>query len=34
VHIEAAKAGALDLNLLELNGEPLAFAYNYGSTGF
>ncbi|MFH1269237.1 MAG: GNAT family N-acetyltransferase [Planctomycetota bacterium] len=33
VHVEAAKAGALDLNLLELNGEPLAFAYNYHHEG-
>ncbi|OHB78327.1 MAG: hypothetical protein A2V98_20495 [Planctomycetes bacterium RBG_16_64_12] len=33
VHAEAAKAGALDLNLLELDGEPLAFAYNYYHDG-
>jgi CelD/BcsL family acetyltransferase involved in cellulose biosynthesis len=29
VHAVAARAGAVDLNLLLLDGRPLAFAYNY-----
>ncbi len=29
VHAQAAKVGGLDLNLLYLNEEPAAFAYNY-----
>ena len=29
VHARAAKAGALDVNLLYLNEQPAAFAYNY-----
>jgi CelD/BcsL family acetyltransferase involved in cellulose biosynthesis len=29
VHAAAARAGALDLNLLLLDGKPLAFGYNY-----
>jgi CelD/BcsL family acetyltransferase involved in cellulose biosynthesis len=29
VHAAAARVGAVDLNLLLLNGRPLAFAYNY-----
>ena len=28
-HVAAADAGAVDLNLLLLNGRPIAFAYNY-----
>ncbi len=28
-HAAAARAGSLDLNLLVLGGEPIAFAYNY-----
>lgn len=34
VHGAAARAGALDLNLLFLNGEPIAFAYNYHYGGY
>jgi CelD/BcsL family acetyltransferase involved in cellulose biosynthesis len=33
VHAEAAKSGALDLNLLYFNDCPAAFAYNYHSGG-
>ena len=33
VHALAAKIGALDLNLLLLDGKPLAFAYNYHYAG-
>ncbi len=29
VHAVAARLGALDLNLLQLDGKPLAFGYNY-----
>jgi CelD/BcsL family acetyltransferase involved in cellulose biosynthesis len=29
VHVLAARAGAVDMNLLELDGRPVAFAYNY-----
>lgn len=32
-HAEAAKAGAVDLNLLLVDGEPRAFAYNYQCRG-
>jgi CelD/BcsL family acetyltransferase involved in cellulose biosynthesis len=32
-HAAAAKAGAVDLNLLLLDGQPLAFAYNYHHRG-
>ena len=32
-HAAAAAAGAVDLNLLLLDGEPVAFAYNYISRG-
>ena len=32
-HLAAAKAGALDLNLLLLDGRPAAFAYNYHYRG-
>ena len=33
VHEVAARAGALDLNLLRLDGQPIAFAYNYHYRG-
>lgn len=33
VHALAANSGALDINLLWLDGEPLAFAYNYHYAG-
>ncbi len=33
VHEAAARAGAVDLNLLRLDGRPLAFAYNYHCRG-
>jgi len=33
VHAEAARAGAVDLNLLVVDGEPRAFAYNYHYRG-
>ena len=32
-HELAAKAGALDLNLVKLDGQPIAFAYNYYHEG-
>ncbi len=32
-HAAAARAGCLDLNLLLLNGQPVAFAYNYWYQG-
>jgi hypothetical protein len=32
-HALAAKAGAVDLNLLKLNGRPIAFNYNYHQQG-
>ncbi len=32
-HEAAARTGALDLNLLELDGRPVAFAYNYHYSG-
>jgi CelD/BcsL family acetyltransferase involved in cellulose biosynthesis len=32
-HLAAAKSGALDLNLLLLDGQPAAFAYNYHYRG-
>jgi CelD/BcsL family acetyltransferase involved in cellulose biosynthesis len=34
VHASAARAGAVDLNLLLLNGRPAAFAYNYCWRGY
>jgi len=33
-HASAAAAGAVDLNLLLLDGRPLAFAYNYHGHGY
>jgi CelD/BcsL family acetyltransferase involved in cellulose biosynthesis len=33
-HAAAAAAGTVDLNLLFLAGEPVAFAYNYVSRGY
>lgn len=33
VHATAARLGAVDVNLLSLDGEPLAFAYNYWWNG-
>jgi CelD/BcsL family acetyltransferase involved in cellulose biosynthesis len=33
-HAAAAAAGAVDLNLLLLSGEPVAFAYNYVTRGY
>ena len=33
VHARAAEAGSLDLNLLLVDGTPVAFAYNYGYRG-
>lgn len=33
VHAAAVRAGAVDLNLLLLDGQPLAFAYNYQCCG-
>ncbi|NLX97902.1 MAG: GNAT family N-acetyltransferase [Rhodopirellula sp.] len=33
-HILAAQAGAADINLLEVNGTPAAFAYNYCWNGY
>jgi CelD/BcsL family acetyltransferase involved in cellulose biosynthesis len=33
VHLAAVRQGAVDVNLLRLNGEPIAFAYNYVSGG-
>lgn len=33
-HATATKAGAVDLNLLLLNGRPVAFAYNYQFRGW
>ncbi len=32
-HIAAARAGAVDLNLLNVDGQPAAFAYNYHYRG-
>jgi len=32
-HVAAVRAGALDLNLLRLDGQPIAFAYNYHRQG-
>ncbi|MCE5268662.1 MAG: GNAT family N-acetyltransferase, partial [Planctomycetaceae bacterium] len=34
VHQAAARAGAVDLNLLYLNGEPVAFMYGYYYNGY
>jgi CelD/BcsL family acetyltransferase involved in cellulose biosynthesis len=34
VHLAAARAGALDLHLLRLDGRPVAFAYNYHFRGY
>ena len=34
VHEAAAKCGGLDLNLLYLDGKPIAFAYNYCHKGY
>jgi CelD/BcsL family acetyltransferase involved in cellulose biosynthesis len=34
VHAKAAEMGAVDLNLLLLNGQPFAFAYNYHCRGY
>jgi len=33
-HVQASKAGAVDLNLIELGDRPIAFAYNYRSEGY
>ena len=34
VHRAAVRAGAADMHLLRLNGQPLAFAYNYVVNGY
>ncbi len=34
MHAAAARAGGLDLNLLYLNGKPMAYAYNYVYRGY
>jgi CelD/BcsL family acetyltransferase involved in cellulose biosynthesis len=33
-HAAAARAGALDLGLIQLDGKPIAFAYNYHTRGY
>jgi CelD/BcsL family acetyltransferase involved in cellulose biosynthesis len=34
MHVAAARAGAVDLHLLRLDGQPAAFAYNYHAGGY